>query len=378
MEVLGTRLAERWRRRAVVGFKLSLLVVALWLAARLLADLAWEDLARRLEAAHWGWLVAAVVALVVRFQIWDGRWRCALARAGTLPPRRVSLAAVLAAAMANTVTPAARILGGVLRARYLSRSSGAPVGRSYGSVLFDQVAHQGVIGAVTVLALIVATATGGRPRVAAGLAAATLLLVLLFVLWLRRRGDGFEAGLVRWLAERAAGGDGSESGRWSRLVAHGREAVVVVRDLLADRGLRWRAVLLGVLFFAVNAAAQWMVFAALGTPSSFAVVLSVVALGAAAGVLVGTPGGVGGAEAAMIAAFAAFGMDRLDAAAGTLIYRALHYLVILGLGIPSLLWLEARFGVPELAAGEADDGGDGGRGASDGVAGEAAGEVAAG
>jgi hypothetical protein len=46
----------------------------------------------------------------------------------------------------------------------------------------------------------------------------------------------------------------------------------------------------------------------------------------------------------MIASFAALGVDRLDATAASLLYRALHFAVTLGLGAPCLLWLEARYG----------------------------------
>jgi uncharacterized membrane protein YbhN (UPF0104 family) len=58
--------------------------------------------------------------------------------------------------------------------------------------------------------------------------------------------------------------------------------------------------------------------------------------------LTGTPGGLGTTEAAMVASFTAMGMDRVDAAAGTLLYRALHYVSILGLGVPALLALELK------------------------------------
>lgn len=375
--------ASRRRRWLVNAAKLALLALALWLAWRLLAELAWEDLAARMEAARRPWLAAALVALTVRFVIWDQRWRQAIARVGPLPPRSLSLPALLSAATVNTVTPTARVLGGVMRARYLSKAMGEPMGRAYGSVLFDQLAHQVVIGGVTWLSLVAAAAVSGRGELALGLAVALAATTAAFALWLRRRrngsanggGNGSEGALVRWLAERVAGrgaeaaaaegggagGDESggesggerldgEVGRLTRLVAHGREAVGVVRRLLADRRLRAEVVFLGIAFFLVNASAQWMVFEALGADVPFIVVLAVVALGAMAGVAVGTPGGLGGAEAAMIASFTAFGVAPLDAAAGSLLFRALHFVVILGLGTPSLVWLEMRLGRPPGAA----------------------------
>ena len=341
---------SRRRRLAVQGGKLALLGLALWLAWDLLRDLAWDDLAARFEAASRPWLAAALGALALRFVIWDERWRRAIRRVGPLPPRWLSLSSLLAAAAVNSVTPTARVLGGVVRARHLSRALGEPMGRAYGSVLYDQLAHQVVVGGVTWLSVIAAAAVSGRPRLAAALAAALALAVGAFVLWLRRRRPGNGDGtLARWLADRVAGRDGGEenggeTGRLRRLMSHGKEAVGVVRRLLADGRLGAEAVVLGVAFFVVNASAQWMVFEALGAEVGFTVVLAVVALGAMAGVAVGTPGGVGGAEAAMIASFTAFGVGPLDAAAGSLLFRAFHFASILALGAPSLVWLEMRFG----------------------------------
>ncbi len=87
-----------------------------------------------------------------------------------------------------------------------------------------------------------------------------------------------------------------------------------------------------------------LIFAALGRPENPLVVMAVVALGASAGMLTGTPGGVGTTEAAMVALFGALGVAPGEAAAATLVFRGLHYASILALGIPALIVLELRFG----------------------------------
>jgi hypothetical protein len=46
----------------------------------------------------------------------------------------------------------------------------------------------------------------------------------------------------------------------------------------------------------------------------------------------------------MVASFEAMGVDPVEAAAGTLIFRGLHYAIVLLLGIPALAVLEARLG----------------------------------
>jgi uncharacterized protein (TIRG00374 family) len=102
--------------------------------------------------------------------------------------------------------------------------------------------------------------------------------------------------------------------------------------------------LLGFGFFVLNILAQWFVFHALGVDVNPLVLLAGVALGNAAGMLTGTPGGLGTTEAAMVGSFVMMGMDRVDATAGTLLYRGLHYASILAIGLPSLLFLEFRPG----------------------------------
>lgn len=335
--------SRRLRQALPWLLKAAALALAVWLMVRLLAGLEWSDLAARLGRAHLGWLGAAVAALFVRFLVWDQRWRLAIAREGRLPRRRVTLTALLAAAAINTVTPTARVLGGVLRARYVGRNVGQSLGRAYGSVLFDQIAHQVVVGAVTLLSVIAAAFVAGRTGTGIVITAATGVAAAAGLLWLRLRSPGGERALLRRIARRAVGRAG-EGSRLHRLVAHGREAVDVVTALLADRRLRLQVVVLGAAFFVVNAAGQWLVFLALGAEVSFTVVLAVVALGAAAGVAVGTPGGLGAAEATMIATFTAFGVDRLDAAAASLLYRALHFGSILVLGLPCLVVLELAIG----------------------------------
>lgn len=349
---MSTPPATRSRRRSVLSWllKAALLGLAVWLVLRLLAGLEWADVAGRVATARPGWLIAAVAALVLRMAIWDERWRQALRRAGPLPSRALSLAALLAAAAVNSITPTVRVVGGVLRGRWVGRAVGISVGRAYGSVLYDQVAHQVVTSSVTVVAVIGAALVTGRTGLGLAVAAAALVALGAAAVWLRRR-RGRRRELIRAFAERLVRRAGG--GAFERLAAHGRDAIEVVVTLLADGGLRARAVVLGIAFFVANAGAQWMVFVALGEPASFWVVLAVVSLGAAAGILVGTPGGLGAAEAAMIAGFTALGVEPLDAAAASLLYRALHFLVVLGLGLPSLAWLELG---PLSRKAPADDG----------------------
>jgi uncharacterized protein (TIRG00374 family) len=98
--------------------------------------------------------------------------------------------------------------------------------------------------------------------------------------------------------------------------------------------------ILGTALFVLNVAAQWLIFSSLGSDVGLLTVAVTVALGIGAGVLTGTPGGVATTEAAMVALYVALGMERVDAAAGVLLYRGLHYVLVLLLGLPSLAFCE--------------------------------------
>lgn len=335
------------RARGLLGplVRLVLVALAFWLAWRLLAGLDWRELGDRLAEADRAWLAAAVALLLARFAVWTWRWQLAVARLGPAPGMVPLFLMIKASALVNHLTPAARVLGGVMRARYLARRGNGTVGRAFGGVAFDQLLHQVSMAVVTALALIAAGLATGREKLA--LVTAALLVAACgtaAVVWLRWRSTegGALAHLAGLLARRVAG-----ERRAERALVHGREAGAAFSGLLRSARLVFAMLALGGLYALVNGAAQWAVFRALGDRPGFLVVLATVALGTAAGALIGTPGGLGATEAAMIGAFVAFGIDRVDATAATLLYRGLHYITVFGVGTPALIWLETRLAAAE-------------------------------
>jgi uncharacterized protein (TIRG00374 family) len=327
----------RWRRLLRAALQLALVALAFYLSWRLLAGLSWEDLTDRLGEARPLMTAVAASLMVARFVPWDLRWRRAFARLGERPPGLVrTFLALLCGACVNLVTPTARIFGGLLRARYVARRSSHSFGTIYGTVLYDQVAHSVVMGALTGIALIAFAWVLGQRWLAAAAALALVVGGAVALRWLAgpdRLARGRAGAYFRRLAERR---------RLAGLMRHGREAYQVLRSLLADRPLRRDAALLGIAYYVPNVLAQWLVFLALDRPIDPLVVLLAVTLGTAAGVLTGTPGGLGTTEAGMILAYVALDVPQLDAAAGTLLFRALHYLSVLGPGLPALIAFELR------------------------------------
>lgn len=325
------------RRASWIG-KLLILLASAYLTWRIVAEVGSSSIASRLAAANRAALVIAFLLLAARFVAWDLRWRTALRRIAAPMREGRTFLALTASALINLVTPTARLLGGFMRARYMARSENGSYGFWLGSVLFDQVAHQVVMVASGVVALGVTAVVVGRPEVAVGIFSVLAGVTALLWRWGRRRGSAGVDAVARFCAGRAARADG----RMQRFFSHGQEAAEVFRRLAADAALRREVVLLGLLFVVLNVFAQWTVFLALGTSPDLWIVAVAVLVGTGAGMLFGTPGGVGATEAAMIACYAIFGVAQLPATAATLLYRGLHYAVVLATGLPAFVYLELR------------------------------------
>jgi uncharacterized protein (TIRG00374 family) len=317
---------------------LAAVVLILVLAWRLLDQIGWRQLWLRVGEASGTWMVVAATALVARFILLYHRWSLALAAAGFRPTWFRGLASQLAAVLVNHLTPTARLFGGVLRARCVSLQLARPFPQIYATVLVDQISHQVVLGVVTWLSLIAAAVWVGQDGLATGLSLLLALLVIVLVIWrMRARSDQARpiANLVGLEAEK-------RGKRLGPLFLGGREIFTILRSSFSDVPLQIRMALTGLFVFFLNVAAQSLVFKSLGTPVSPVAITSAIALGLAAGLLTGTPGGVATTEAAMVGLYVAMGVGRVEATAGVLLYRGIHYLLVLALGLPSLFFCKGE------------------------------------
>ena len=329
-------------RLRVWGFRLfqaAVIVFAGYFTYRFLthSDLSWSRLAERVAAARAPFVALGVGLLLARYVLWDWRFRRATRLIlGDASGPFLGFFVLMASAALNLITPTARVIGGLMRARYFARGYQRPFGLLYGVVLYDQVAHHAVMSVCTWIVFSATAFYLGRPWLGWVSLAALLASAVVLGIWGRRRGPFEQNPIVRFLARRAE----RDEGKLDRLFAHGHEAVGVFVRLLASGPLQVQAAVLGVAYFLVNVAAQWAMFRAIGAPVSPFVVLAVVALGTAVGTLTGTPGGMGTTEVAMMASFKLMGVDAVVAAAGILLYRGLHYASILAVGLPALTVLE--------------------------------------
>lgn len=332
----GRPLAARLLQWGIMG-------LALWATWHFFthSSLRWSDLEAQIVASDPWFLGLAIVFLLARFALWDWRFRIACRVAlGEASGVWLGFFVLMASAALNLITPTARVIGGFMRARYFARSRGRAFGLLYGVVLYDQLAHHVVLTACTWVAVVIMAFHVGKDALAVGGSVAFVAAGVALYLWGRRRGGGEGNPLIRFLARRAE----MSEGRKQQLYAHGQEAVAVFISLLANSRLRLAATAVGVVYFIVQAIAQYWIFLALDAPVEMLVVVAGVAVGNAAGTLSGTPGGAGTTELAMVPSFVAMGLAPEVAMAGTLLFRGLHYILVLLLGLPALGLLELRAG----------------------------------
>ncbi len=321
-------------RQSLKGWlKLGFGLLILALIVRFAAGVDWRLLGSRMRTAD-APLVALTSALLFgRLVSWHLRWAQALNAAGDPTSTVRRLAILFASVMTNHVVPSMRLAGGLLRARYIARGD-LGFGEAYATVLFDTTMHHATSGIFTWLTVVGASwALGYRlPATLIGLAG---LGILYYVYRRLQREDPMDGVIKRYLR-----GLSEPGGRLAPLLHRGRGLTEMARRLVACRALLWRVPLLSVVWMTSSVLAQWTLFVALGVEVGFWTAAVSIGLGVIATVLTQTPGGIGSTEAAMVAAYAAFGVDQVDALAGTLLYRGIHYALVLGLGLPSLLICE--------------------------------------
>lgn len=329
---------DRLRSTLIWAAKLLVLAALLALAVRALYSIDWSELHTLVRSADWPWLLVAAVLLVGRPAAWGERWRLVAHQLGMPLAHGWGFFSVAAAMAVDHLTPTARLFGGFLRARWLARKWDRSIGSAFGSVLYEQLTHEVFMALATMFALVLMPALLGRWLVAASIAVLAITFTTLAWGWTHRHADRVFGAIARSVGRRAA----SSESRMRELAVHGETVMNTVKLLIRDRSLGWRCLAWAGFILLVSVLAQWAVFHAVGAPPAFAVLLSTVTLGATAGVLAGTPGGVGATESAMVASYVLLGVDPTDATASVLLYRGLHYLLVLGLGFPSLAAFELR------------------------------------
>lgn len=288
---------RRWRIKPsaiLAAVALVVLVVALW---RSDPRAALQELSR-VPFGHIAFVVALVLAgYALRF----AKWHLFLVRLKTGVPLARS-AAVFTSGLLMVVTPAK--VGEVWKALALQETDNVPVPRSLGAVALERLTD---LLAIAALALLGAAALGLAPW----LAALAMLAFLLGILALRWRRPWL-ALLARLEARRPG----------SRPVAF-LHALYLDTASLLSLGTLGTGAALGLAAWALEGFALWVILDGLGIDAALLWAIGVFAAGTMAGGLSILPGGVGTAEAGMVALLVAGDVPSATAFAATLLVRIL-------------------------------------------------------
>ncbi len=342
-----------WSRGAALRLALTLVVTALafvflW---RVLGDVGLHRLGSRLGRMDPALVGAALALTVIRFVLQAWRWEVLARREAPVGLRQI-LPVLMAGNFLNLVTPALRVAGPILRAYYLSRETGRPRARFYGTIVADQTANFAVYAVAVALGAALVPMPG-RSEASLGLGAALLAALIggLVVCWLvlRRIRRGEPA-----LLDRLLRGRGHRPRAWRARLADWWDhmAQATAQSALVG-GAWWRAMGLSFLLFGSIVAAQVVSFAAIGASVPAGQAAFAVAGAGFIQVMAASPGGSGVTEASLIWVFMAMGLDGETAAAGVLLARCLNYAVLLPWGGLSFFLLQRRYGMPREAGAEA-------------------------
>ncbi len=258
-----------------------------------------------------------LLAYALRF----AKWHLFLVRLGTGVPLGRS-AAVFTSGLLMVVTPAK--VGEVWKAFALQETDQVPLPRTIGAIALERITD---LLAIAALALLGAAALGLAPWVAV----LALLLFLAGILLLRWRRPWLT--LLAWLEARRPG---------AKAVAFLHALYLDTASLLSFGTLAVGGAL-ALVAWALEGLALWAILGALGVTADPVWAVGVFAAGSIAGGLSVLPGGVGTAEAGMVALLVAGGVASATAFAATLLVRllTLGFGAALG-GVCYAFWTLAR------------------------------------
>ena len=325
-------------------------LLALWFLWRTLRDVGLQNLGDRLRSAAPAMVLAVALLTVARFEIIAWRWEILSRREAPLGLRRIAHV-LMAGNFVSLVTPVMRIAGPILRAFYLSRETGQPRARFYGTIVADQAANfTAFTVAMSVSGIAVGLPEPWRISPWSGLGLLAALCGGLFIAYrmLLAVHRGREPRFTRFLTSTL--GSGGSSSLRQRTIAWFDQLIRALSSSLIGTGAWWPALALSGIAFLLLAGVQIVAWAAVGTPVGLAQGVFAVAGAGFIQMMSAAPGGPGLTEASLILVAIALGIDRESAVAGVLLSRLANYLVILAWGGPAFLALQKRYGPPREEA----------------------------
>ena len=304
--------SRRWRDLALLGGLFALVVAGL---AGLAAATGWDETMQAFQSLHVPEIAILLGLSLANYACRGLRWHLFANRLG-LPTGLTQDIRHFLGGFAMSVTPGR--VGELVRMRWLRRETGWPFERTAPLVLVDRAADLAAMAILLALALALSTTgmTGGVPVALLAIAGA---IVATRPALLRMVGDGGHV-----LSRKS----------FPRLFVRVRRAA---RSLAAFRGpgLMLAAGLLGLVGWMAEAYAFQLLLTWMGAEVELWKAVGIFIFATLAGGLTGAPGGLGGAEAAMVALLALEGVPLEIAVPATLVIRVttLWFAILIGLAV---------------------------------------------
>lgn len=310
MNLIRTSLfAPRARRDRLLLAVLALLVLGG--LAGLVQSTGWQDIAAQIERVTAAQVAVLLILSLGNYLLRALRWHVFARRLGLSTTLRQNVLHFVGG-FAMSVTPGR--VGELVRMRWLRRATGWRFERTAPLALIDRASDLAAMGVLLAIALSLSA------KGIAGGAAVTLLALIAAGIATRPR-------LLSGLADGAF----RITGRWPRLFVRLRRAA---RSLsrFSGPGVIGVATLLGLAGWLAEGVAFHLLLVWMGHDIGIAIAIAIFLFATLAGGLTGAPGGLGGAEAAMIALLSLEGVPLAVSVPATAIIRLTTLWFAIGLG----------------------------------------------
>ncbi|OUD08888.1 hypothetical protein BVC71_09200 [Marivivens niveibacter] len=300
---------RRWRDIALLGGLFGFVILGL---AGLAAATGWEDTLAQLAKLH-AWQFAALIVLsLVNYLFRGGRWHV-MARKLGLPTTFGQDIRHFIGGFAMSVTPGR--VGELIRMRWIKRETGWAVERTAPLVLMDRASDLAAMALI--LAMGLALGTGG---VTFGVPVVAMALLAAYV--------ATRPSLLSALTTRAY----RMTGLFPRLMVRFRRAAKSLAAFTSPTTIII-TLGLGLIGWLAEGMAFHLLLVWMGADIGFWMAVTIFTFSTLAGGLTGAPGGVGGAEAAMIALLSLQGVPLETSLPATAIIRVTTLWFAIGLGL---------------------------------------------
>ena len=303
--------ARRWHDIAILAALFAFVIAGL---AGLAAATGWEETKHQLMQLHLGKIAILLCLSLVNYLFRGVRWHLFSNRLG-LPTTLIQDLRHFLGGFAMSVTPGR--VGELIRMRWLRRETGWAVERTAPLVLMDRASD------LAAMALILA---GGVALSAGGIAMATPVAILALAAAFVATRPKLLGGCVTLLYRTI--------GKFPRLMARVRIAARSL-TMFSSGPIMAGALALGLIGWIAEGYAFHLLLMWMGADIGLTIAIAIFTFSTLAGGLTGAPGGVGGAEAAMVALLSLEGIPLEVSIPATAVIRltTLWFAILIGLAI---------------------------------------------